>query len=141
MEIFPVRSSQSWLFGQKDKPSAARSADGTFGSLTQIRPTFEVRQDAVEKPDFNSISAAELRRLARESFDQGSIDGETFATLSEPLPMQTIDTMGNVVDLSGVSDATNFNFRDYYRDRLQIATSIGDAYDVDRLRSVVNFMG
>ncbi|MDQ0560802.1 hypothetical protein QO004_002591 [Rhizobium mesoamericanum] len=54
--------------------------------------------------------------------------------------MRTIDPSGNILDLSDISDATSFNFRDYYKDQLQIATSIGDPQAVARLDSVVSFL-
>ncbi len=30
--------------------------------------------------------------------------------------MHTIDPAGDILDLSGVTDGTSFNFRDYYKD-------------------------
>jgi hypothetical protein len=54
--------------------------------------------------------------------------------------MRTIDPSGNILDLSDVTDGTSFNFRDYYKDQLQIAMSIGDPETVKTLKSVVSFL-
>jgi hypothetical protein len=54
--------------------------------------------------------------------------------------MHAIDPLGNVIDLSNVTDGTSFNFLDYYRNQLQIAMSIGDPNEVQTLNSVVGFL-
>ncbi|EJZ21005.1 hypothetical protein RCCGEPOP_12113 [Rhizobium sp. Pop5] len=81
-----------------------------------------------------------MRNYARQSFDSGLIDQNTYAAISEPLPMHAIDPLGNVIDLSSVTDGTSFNFLDYYKNQLQVAMSIGDPDEVQTLKSIVNFL-
>lgn len=54
--------------------------------------------------------------------------------------MHAIDAQGNVIDLTGITDGTLFNFSDYYENQLQIAMSIGDSDSVKTLKSIVNFL-
>lgn len=54
--------------------------------------------------------------------------------------MHAIDPLGNVIDLSSVTDGTSFNFLDYYKNQLQVAMSIGDPNEVQTLKSIVNFL-
>lgn len=78
--------------------------------------------------------------IARNSFDQGKIDYDTFSALYEGLPMQAINANGQIIDLSEITDTTPFNFHDYYQTQLTIASTIGDARTAQILRSVVYFM-
>jgi hypothetical protein len=142
MEIFSVRSSQSVLF--KNNPNNAKSSKTTdiaAETRTPVAPvSFHIEDEAVQGLDFTAVSPGELRNYARQSFDSGLIDRDTFAAISEPLPMHAIDPLGNVIDLSGVTDGTSFNFLDYYRNQLQIAMSIGNPDEVQTLKSVVSFL-
>jgi hypothetical protein len=54
--------------------------------------------------------------------------------------MHTINPSGDILDLSGVTDGTTFNFRDYFKDQLQVAMSIGEPATVETLTSVVSFL-
>jgi hypothetical protein len=141
MEIFSVRSSQSLLF--KNSPNNAKSSKTSDISIkTEPTPSaaFQIDDNTATGLDFTAISPSELRSYARQSYDTGTIDQDTFAAISEPLPMRAIDPIGNVIDLSDVTDGTSFNFRDYYKDQLQIAMSIGDPQSVDTLKSIVSFL-
>jgi hypothetical protein len=141
MEIFSVRSSQSLLF--KNSPNNAKSSKTSDNSIkTEPTPSaaFQIDDNTATGRDFTAISPSELRSYARQSYDTGTIDQDTFAAISEPLPMRAIDPVGNVIDLSDVTDGTSFNFRDYYKDQLQIAMSIGDPQSVDTLKSIVSFL-
>jgi hypothetical protein len=141
MEIFSVRSSQSLLF--KNSPNNAKSSKTSDISIkTEPTPSaaFQIDDNTATGLDFTAISPSELRSYARQSYDTGTIDQDTFAAISEPLPMRAIDPVGNVIDLSDVTDGTSFNFRDYYKDQLQIAMSIGDPQSVDTLKSIVSFL-
>jgi hypothetical protein len=141
MEIFSVRSSQSLLF--KNSPNNAKSSKTSDISIkTEPTPSaaFQIDGNTATGLDFTAISPSELRSYARQSYDTGTIDQDTFAAISEPLPMRAIDPVGNVIDLSDVTDGTSFNFRDYYKDQLQIAMSIGDPQSVDTLKSIVSFL-
>ncbi|WP_431320681.1 hypothetical protein [Rhizobium sp. YTU87027] len=141
MEILSVRSSPNFLFRENsDNSSSYTELEAQFGTATKAQTAFHIDETNADTPDFSAISASELRQYARQSFDAGAIDQDTFAAISEPLPMRTIDPSGNILDLSDITDATSFNFRDYYKDQLQIATSIGDPQTVARLDSVVSFL-
>ncbi|MBY4592109.1 MULTISPECIES: hypothetical protein [Rhizobium] len=141
MEIFSVRSSQSLLF--KNNPNNAKSSktsDIEFETRAPAPAPFQIDDNSDESPDFTAVSPGELRNYARQSFDSGVIDQNTYAAISEPLPMHAIDPLGNVIDLSSVTDGTSFNFLDYYKSQLQIATSIGDPDEVQTLKSIVDFL-
>ncbi|OWV90858.1 hypothetical protein ATY81_05885 [Rhizobium sp. R72] len=141
MEILSVRSSPNFLFRRNsDNSSNYNELEAQFGTATKASTAFHIDETNGDTPDFSAISASELRQYARQSFDAGAIDQDTFAAISEPLPMRTVDPSGNILDLSDIADATSFNFRDYYKGQLQIATSIGDPQTVARLDSVVSFL-
>jgi hypothetical protein len=144
MEIFSVRSSQSLLF--KNNPNNNAKSSKTADITIEPKPTiaqgsFQIEDsDNRQALDFTAVSPGELRSYARQGYDNGLIDQNTFAAISEPLPMHAIDPLGNVIDLSNVTDGTSFNFLDYYRNQLQIAMSIGDPSEVQTLNSVVGFL-
>ncbi|MEK1891770.1 MAG: hypothetical protein AAAB20_00450 [Rhizobium sp.] len=141
MEILSVRSSPNFLFRRNsDNSNSYNELEVIIGTAAKPSTAFQIDETDGDTPDFSAISASELRQYARQSFDAGAIDQDTFAAISEPLPMRTIDPAGNILDLSDITDATSFNFRDYYKDQLQIATSIGDPATVATLNSVVNFL-
>jgi hypothetical protein len=144
MEIFSLRSSQSLLFKNNTNNNAksSKTADITIEpKQTVAQGSFQIEDfDSRKTIDFTAVSAGELRSYARQSFDNGLIDQNTFAAISEPLPMHAIDPRGNVIDLSNVTDGTSFNFLDYYKNQLQIAMSIGDPNEVQTLNSVVGFL-
>ena len=141
MEVFSVRSSQSLLF--KNNPNNAKSSKTSNIEIETRAPataSFQIDDNSNEGPDFTAVSPGELRNYARQSFDSGLIDQSTYAAISEPLPMHAIDPLGNVIDLSSVTDGTSFNFLDYYKNQLQIAMSIGGPDEVQTLKSIVNFL-
>ncbi|MBB3313536.1 hypothetical protein FHT78_005330 [Rhizobium sp. BK196] len=144
MEIFSLRSSQSLLF--KNNTNNNAKSPKTADIVIEPKPTigqgsFQIQDfDSREAIDFTAVSAGELRSYARQGFDSGLIDQITFAAISEPLPMHAIDPLGNVIDLSNVTDGTSFNYLDYYKNQLQIAMSIGDPNEVQTLKSVVSFL-
>ncbi|MBX4907259.1 MULTISPECIES: hypothetical protein [Rhizobium] len=141
MEIFSLRSSQSLLF--KNNPNNARNsktADIQIETKAPAPVSFHIEDNLDQGPDFTAVSPGELRNYARQSFDSGLIDQNTYAAISEPLPMHAIDPLGNIIDLSGVTDGTSFNFLDYYKNQLQVAMSIGDPHEVQTLKSIVSFL-
>jgi len=144
MEIFSLRSSQSLLFKNNPNNNAksSKTADITIEPKpTVVQGSFQIEDSDNGQPlDFTAVSPGELRSYARQGYDNGLIDQNTFAAISEPLPMHAIDPLGNVIDLSNVTDGTSFNFLDYYRNQLQIAMSIGDPNEVQTLNSVVGFL-
>ncbi|TCL72787.1 hypothetical protein [Rhizobium sp. BK251] len=140
MEIFSVRSSQNLLYkNNANNAKNAKTADFAIDSASGNSTTFQL-EDVAGGPNFTSISPGQLRSYARQSLDSGIIDQDTFAALSEPLPMRAIDARGNLIDLSEVTDGTSFNFVDYFHNQLEIANSIGDSATISTLQSVVNFL-
>ncbi|OCJ03208.1 hypothetical protein A6U87_18715 [Rhizobium sp. AC44/96] len=141
MEIQSLRSSPNFLFRRNsDNAKYSKDFNETLDPAASAMAAFHVEDPATGDLDFSAVSASDLRSYARQSYDSGTIDQDTYAALSEPLPMRTIDPSGNVLDLSDVTDSTSFNFRDYYKDQLQIAMSIGDPETVKTLKSVVSFL-
>ncbi len=141
MEITSLRFSPNLSFRKySDNSQFNNTLTETFSASATAPSTFGIEEAAAAGLDFSAISAAELRSHARQNFDNGTLDQDTYAAISEPLPMRTIDPSGNILDLSDVTDATSFNFRDYYKDQLQIAMSIGDPETVKTLKSVVSFL-
>lgn len=138
MEIYSIRSSQSFNFRNNNKSNA--KPDDSAQPAKNAKAPAGFSELAANGPDFSSISMSEVRALARQSFDQGKIDHDTFSTLYEGLPMQAIDTNGSIIDLSEVTDTTPFNFRDFYQSQLNIASTIGDPRAAQVLQSVLRFM-
>lgn len=139
MEIYSVRSSQNFLY--KNNSKNPKTPEIEIEKSIQNTVSFQV-SDAKDDVDinFSAISPRELREIARANFDSGKIDLDTFATLSDGLPMHAIDARGNVIDLSSVTDSTSFDFQQYYENQLQIAISLGDAKAADVLKSVMTFL-
>jgi hypothetical protein len=138
MEIYSIRSSPNPQFRNNNKSNSKPEDPAQLTRKTES--VFEPAEADPGKPDFSSISAEEVRAIARNSFDLGQIDYDTFSAMYEGLPMQTIDANGAIIDLSDVADTTPFNFLDYFQTRLTVASTIGDARTAQILRSVVYFM-
>lgn len=142
MEITSLRFSPNLSFRKcSDNSQFNNDLNQSFEAAASVATPFRVEEPAAARPDFSAISASDLRSHARQSFDNGTLDQDTYAAISEPLPMRTIDPSGNIIDLSDITDGTSFNFRDYYKDQLQIAMSIGNPGTVQTLKSVVSFLG
>lgn len=140
MEIFSVRSSHNLLYkNNANNAKNTKTADFAVAPASGNSAPFQI-EEATGGPNFASISPGELRRFARQSFDSGVIDQDTFAALSEPLPMHAIDARGNLVDLSHVTDGTSFDFLNYFRNQLEVETSIGNPATARRMQSVVDFL-
>jgi hypothetical protein len=136
-----MRSSPNFLFrSSSNNQKSYNKPEDHFEPAKRVLTVFQVNDVSTDEPDFSAISPSELRNYARQSYNTGAIDQDTFAAISEPLPMRTIDPAGDILDLSGVSDGTSFNFRDYYKDQLQVAMSIGDPETVETLKSIVSFL-
>ncbi|NLS05671.1 hypothetical protein HGP14_20195 [Rhizobium sp. P32RR-XVIII] len=140
MEIFSLRSSQNLLYkNNANNAKNSKTADFAVAPASGHSAPFQI-EEAAGGPNFASISPGELRSFARQSFDSGMINQDTFAALSEPLPMHAIDARGNLIDLSHVTDGTSFDFLDYFRNQLEIETSIGDPAAARTMQSVVDFL-
>lgn len=138
MEIYSIRPSQTFQFRDNQK---GNSRPEIAPHPQKNRPVnFQAVEEDMTEPNFSAISMAEIREIALKSFDQGAIDHDTFSTLYEGLPMHAIDPTGQVIDLSGVSETTPFDYRGFYQEQLQIAASIGDPRTARVLESVVAFL-
>lgn len=140
MEITSLRWSTNLLQRENsrnnnNKIEKSSQQDGRHG---QIR--FQVPETDESPIDFSAITPRDLRALALQNYQSGQIDQETYITLSEELPNHAVDAQGQVIDLSQVTDATGFDFHDYYRNQLEIATSLGDTHRAGVLRSVMAFL-
>lgn len=138
MEIYSIRSSHNLQFGNNQKGNSQPEVSAQPQKHSKV--SFQINEQEAPNPDFAAISMAEIREIAQKSFDQGQIDHDTFSTLYQGLPMQAIDTSGQIIDLSEVTDTTPFNFLDFYQSQLQIASSIGDPRTAEILQSVVSFL-
>lgn len=76
--------------------------------------------------DYSAIAPRLLREVALQHYVAGDIDQNTYIALAQELPMQISDTAGNVLDLSSVTDDTEFDFAAYYTDQRELAISLGD---------------
>lgn len=138
MEVFSIRSSQSFQFNKHQKSQS--QADTYHPPSRSAKADTQFPETETGKPNYEAISVAEMREIARVSYESGAIDQDTFVTLNEGLPMQAIDPKGQIVDFSGIGETTPFNFKGYYQDQLAIAASIGDPKTRSVLESVLTFM-
>lgn len=101
---------------------------------------FHVPDDQVPVSNFSSITPRDLRQLAFTGYQSGSIDQETYMALMEELPSHSVDARGDLVDLSDITDATDFDFHGYYRSQLDVALSLGNDHRAAVLTSVLAFL-
>ncbi|OJT97120.1 MAG: hypothetical protein BGN83_03700 [Rhizobium sp. 63-7] len=140
MEIYSLRSYYNSTF----RNGTSKNTKTPGIEIETANPVFNAAQTSEQNAsnlDFSSMTPRDLREVARVGLEDGLIDQETFATISEGLPMQTIDVNGRIVDLSDIGDNTPFNFRDYYESQLDIAMSIGSGSSAEVLRSIMSFIG
>jgi hypothetical protein len=79
------------------------------------QPAFQISDTEQPPVNFLAITPKDLRVIALENYKAGQIDQETFITLSQELPSHAVDSQGRVIDLSEITDETDFDFHDYYR--------------------------
>ena len=138
MEIYSVRSSNNLLY--KNNTKSPKTPEISLETTRPVGGASQTSDADVSNLDFSSMTPEQLRELARSSLEAGTIDQETFAVVAEGLPMHAIDRNGNLLDLTSVTDASAFDFRDYYESQLDIAMSIGDDRTARSLQAVVAFM-
>ncbi len=138
MEINSLRWSGNLL--QRDHSRNNKIDKPQQQESRQSQVSFQVPEAEASSIDFSVITPRQLRELAWQNYNAGNIDQETYIALAEELPSHAIDAQGRLIDLSAVTEETGFNFQDYYRDQLEIATSLGDAGRADVLRSVIAFL-
>ncbi|WP_309574384.1 hypothetical protein [Rhizobium rhizogenes] len=96
-------------------------------------------EETVKRIDFTRLSPRELREIAQEYYDAGKISHDTWLELSSELPAQTLNANGEVIDISGVTDDTDFDFLSYFSDRAEIASSIGTTDEAQKMQDVLSF--
>lgn len=102
--------------------------------------TFHVPDDQRPTNNFSSITPRDLRQLASTGYQSGSIDQETYMALMEDLPSHSVNVSGDLIDLSDITDATDFDFHGYYRSQLDVALSLGNDDRAAVLKSVIAFL-
>lgn len=138
MEIFSIRSSQSFQFSKHQKSQSQPDSYHPPAKAAKAGPQFPDMDP--DTPNYEAISIIEMREIARASYEKGAIDVDTYSVLSEGLPHHAIDPQGQVIDLSDIGETTPFNFRGFYQDQLTVAASIGDPRTRSVLESVLAFM-
>ncbi|XHE12715.1 hypothetical protein PCC82_13140 [Agrobacterium deltaense] len=138
MEIYSLRASNNFLF--RDNSRNARPVDSTdFGKAAQP-DTATGFEETINRIDFTRVSPRELREIAREYYDAGKISHETWLELSSELPAQTLNANGDVIDITDVTDDTDFDFQTYFSHKVEIARSIGTADDIEKMQDVLFFL-
>ncbi|MFD1746391.1 hypothetical protein ACFSE1_13030 [Rhizobium helianthi] len=138
MEITSLHWSSGLLHREQTRDTRTERPQFTLPSET--RPAFEVPTDASSPLDFTAISPRLLRELALQRYIAGDIDQNTYIAMAQELPMEVSDMAGNVIDLSRVTDDTEFNFAAYYADQRQLAMVMGDEDKTQTLTSVLKFL-
>ncbi len=129
------------------------------GSLLQQEQGFNTRQDkqqfiprpetqrVFERPsaaardiDFSAISPRLLRELALQRYISGTIEQDVYIALAQELPIEAVDSAGRVLDLSGVTDDTEFDFQNYFRHQHELAQVLGDEDKALTFSSVLDFI-
>ncbi|WP_237681431.1 MULTISPECIES: hypothetical protein [Rhizobium/Agrobacterium group] len=96
-------------------------------------------EETVKRIDFTRLSPRELREIAQEYYDAGKIGHDAWLELSSELPVQTLNANGEVIDLSNVTDDTDFDFLSYFSDRAEIASSIGTTDEAQKMQDILSF--
>jgi hypothetical protein len=137
MEIFPI---------QPVGVSSLRVKETTPQSdvrLTDLSPKVEISKEAEIFEEalsvFASMTPRRLREIASESFQRDEIDADTYRELSTELPLQTVDRNGNILDLSTLTDDSDFDYAEYYRTQQSLAEMIGDMDMADSYAKVLDF--
>jgi hypothetical protein len=137
MEIFPI---------QPVGVASLRVKETTPQSdvrLTDLSPKIEITKEAEIFEEalsvFASMTPRRLREIASESFQRDEIDADTYRELSTELPLQTVDRNGNILDLSTLTDDSDFDYAEYYRTQQSLAEMIGDMDMADSYAKVLDF--
>lgn len=138
MEINSLRWSGSFL--HQDNTRQVKVDRPTQQKFMQDQVIFEVPDISGPSVNFSQITPRDLRQVALENYQAGNIDQDTYFTLSEDLPSHAVDPLGQVLDLSDVTDETGFDFKEYYSNQLEVASNLGDERRASILQSVLAFM-
>lgn len=137
MEIFPIQpiGVSSLRVKETTPQSDVRLAD--LSPKVEITKEAEIFEEALSV--FASMTPRRLREIASESFQRDEIDADTYRELSTELPLQTVDRNGNILDLSTLTDDSDFDYAEYYRTQQSLAEMIGDMDMADSYAKVLDF--
>lgn len=137
MEIFPIQpvGVSSLRLKETAPQSDVRLAD--LSPKVEISKEAEIFEEALSV--FASMTPRRLREIASESFQRDEIDADTYRELSTELPLQTVDRNGNILDLSTLTDDSDFDYAEYYRTQQSLAEMIGDMDMADSYAKVLDF--
>lgn len=138
MEITSLHWSGSQL--PQEHAQTARAEKHKFVLPSETRPVFEVLDAAVTELDYSAISPRLLREVALQKYVTGKIEQDVYIALAQELPMEAVDSTGQVLDLSTVTDDTEFDFEGYYREQRDLAAALGDEDKASTLNSVLGFL-
>ncbi|WP_312947018.1 hypothetical protein [Agrobacterium sp.] len=140
MEIYSLRTSANFIFNNSAKKNPTPEIEIPRIEEQSNSETFAAPQEQNERVNFSSMSPRELRDMATEYYQAGQIQQTIYSELSSELPTHALNAMGEVVDLTHITDDTYFDFGSYFRDQLTIAQSIGDPAKAEVLEDVVSFI-
>ncbi len=137
MEIFPIQpvGVASLRVKEITPQSDVRLAD----LAPKVKPSKETEVFEEALSVFASMTPRRLREIASESFQREQIDADTYRELSTELPLQIVDRNGNIMDLSTLTDDSQFDYAEYYRTQQSLAEMIGDMDMADSYAKVLDF--
>lgn len=135
-------NSLHWSSGlfHREQTRDTRAERPQFSVPSEATPAFEVPSVEEKALDYSAIAPRLLREVALQRYVSGDIDQTTYIALAQELPMQISDTAGDVLDLSTVTDDTEFDFAAYFTDQRELAISLGDEDKATTLTSVLKFI-
>ncbi len=137
MEIFPIQPVGVSSLRVKDvSPQADVRLTEVSPKVNTSKET-EVFEEALSV--FASMTPRRLREIASESFQREEIDADTYRELSTELPLQSVDRNGNIMDLSTLTDDSQFDYAEYYRTQQSLAEMIGDMDMAGSYAKVLDF--
>lgn len=138
MEITSLHWSGSLL--QQEHARTIRTEKPTFALPSEARPVFEVPDADLQELDYSAISPRLLREVALQKYVSGAIEQDVYIALAQELPMEAVDSTGKVLDLSSVTDDTEFDFAGYYREQRDLAAALGDEDKASTFNAVLGFL-
>ncbi len=139
MEIFPIQPvGVSSLRVKESSPQSDVRLSDLSPKIKTSKET-EVFEEALSV--FASMTPRRLREIASESFQREEIDADTYRELSTELPLQIVDRNGNIMDLSTLTDDSQFDYSEYYRTQQSLAEMIGDMDMSESYSKILDFFG
>jgi hypothetical protein len=137
MEIFPIQPVGVSSLRVKDVSPQADVRMPEVSPKVNTSKESEVFEEALSV--FASMTPRRLREIASESFQREEIDADTYRELSTELPLQSVDRNGNILDLSTLTDDSQFDYAEYYRTQQSLAEMIGDMDMAGSYAKVLDF--